>query len=244
MPRKTAVIAKRPPQNPWIPYIVTSKDPAALLPFDECVNIENRITGEGNSFEKRPGINKDWDDGTSGTDSVIGGADFWYLDSGSKVQTKVTVNEAGVFRKYSSSGAITAITNDGVALTTPTICTSLVYNGQLLMAFDGTSNRVKKYAGTGNITDLEAGFNHTTVSRESTTTTRKIVLGESYKGSSGDRIVVAGMGEATYNGNFTISSITTTTLTNDTISYTAGSSLNEASTGDTAGSVDGLAPNG
>jgi hypothetical protein len=99
MPRKTAVIAKRPPQNPWIPYIVTSKDPAALLPFDECVNIENRITGEGNSFEKRPGINKDWDDGTSGTDSVIGGADFWYLDSGSKVQTKVTVNEAGVFRR-------------------------------------------------------------------------------------------------------------------------------------------------
>jgi hypothetical protein len=238
--RRTSVIASRP----WIPWINTSKDPAALKPFDECVNIENRITGVRDSFQKRPGINKDWDSGTSGTDSVIGGSDYWYLDSGVKTQTKVTVNEAGVFRKYASDGTITAITNDGIALTTPTICSMEVYNGKLIMAFDGSSNRVKKYSGTGNITDLEAGFDHTTASRSSSGTTRTLVLAQSFKGLNGDRIVVAGVGEATYNGNFTVTSVSTTTLTNDTITYTASGALAEGSTADTGGTVDGLAPNG
>ncbi len=237
--RKTSLWALKP----WIPSINSSKDPAALEPF-ECTNIENRITGVRDSFKKREGINKDWDSGTSGTNNIIGGSDYWFLSAGVKTQTKVSLDDTGAFRKYSSSGTITAITNDGSTLTTPSVACFRTFNGKLIMAMDGSTNRVKKYSGSGNVSDLEAGYDHTTVSRSSTTTTRTIVLGESFKGVNGEKIVVAGMGEATYNGNFTVTSVTTTTLTNDTISYTAGSSLNEGSTADTGGSVDGLAPNG
>ncbi len=70
-----------------------------------------------------------------------------------------------------------------------------VFNGKLLVAMDGATNYVKKYSGTGNISDLEAGYDHTTVSKASSTTTRTVVLGESFKGESGDYAIVAGLTE-------------------------------------------------
>lgn len=77
--------------------------------------------------------------------------------------------------------------------------------------------------------------------RASSTTTRTIVFASSLLTTSpdnhrlvaGEKITVAG-GPASYNGNFTITAISTTDNANDTITYTAGSSLTETTTADTA----------
>lgn len=77
--------------------------------------------------------------------------------------------------------------------------------------------------------------------RSSSGTTRTLVFASTVNSSGpsnhklvvGEAITVAG-GPATYNGNFTVATITTTTATNDTITYTAGSSLNESSTATSA----------
>lgn len=77
--------------------------------------------------------------------------------------------------------------------------------------------------------------------RSSSGTTRTIVFASSINSTApnnhrlvvGELITVSG-GPAAYNGNWTIASITTTTVTNDTITYTAGSSLTESLTVTTA----------
>lgn len=53
----------------------------------------------------------------------------------------------------------------------------------------------------------------------------------------GEKITVAGASVASYNGSFTVATITTTTNTNDTITYTGVGSLAEALTTETAATV-------
>jgi hypothetical protein len=239
MATKTALWELRP----WVPYINTSDDPAMLKP-PACRNIENRVTGVDTALLKRGGINKDWDSGTSGSDAIVGASDFWYLSGSSKLQTKVALKADGSFQSYDpDDGTITALTNAGIAVTTPTIASMLTFNSRLIMAIDGATNRVKKYSGSGNVEDLRALFNHTTVSRASSGTTRTLVLDGPFKGSTGDSAVITGVGGTDYNGTFTITSVSTTTLPNDTIQYTSVN-LAEGTTADTGGTVHGLAPNG
>jgi len=229
---------------PWIGGMDTSSEPA-LIPENKLANAENLILGVNDSKQKREGINKDWDSGSSGNNAIIGGTDFWYLDSGAMTQKRVSIDEAGVMRSYNiTDGTISTITVDGVALSSPTIASCQVMNSTLAIAMDKTANRIKKWSGSGNATDLLAKWNHTTVSRSSSTTTRTIVLGERFKGAVGDVVVVSGMGAASYNGTFTVTAVATTSVTNDTISYTGGSSVTEGSTADTGGTIQGLAPNG
>lgn len=79
------------------------------------------------------------------------------------------------------------------------------------------------------------------LTRSSSGTTRTIVFASSVHSTGptnhrlvvGENITVTG-GPAAYNGNFTIASLATTNVTNDTITYTAGSSLTESPTSDTA----------
>ena len=58
--------------------------------------------------------------------------------------------------------------------------------------------------------------------------------------NSGDRIKVRDSGKSDYNGEFKISSITSTNTTNDTIKYTATTYLEESSTSDNAVSIQKL----
>jgi hypothetical protein len=53
----------------------------------------------------------------------------------------------------------------------------------------------------------------------------------------GDRIEVTGVGHYSYNGDFVVSEVTTTTATNDTIKYTCKEVKSESSTADTGGTV-------
>ncbi len=79
--------------------------------------------------------------------------------------------------------------------------------------------------------------------RSSSGTTRTIVFASTIKASGpsdhilcvGEAITVSSV-HASYNGNYTVATITTTTVTNDTITYTAVGSLTEASTS-SSGSV-------
>lgn len=86
----------------------------------------------------------------------------------------------------------------------------------------------------------------TVISRSSSGTTRTLVFSSSISiAAPEDRILIVGesitvtssSGLANYTGNFTITGISTTTITNDTITYTAGSSLAEGATATTALSV-------
>ncbi len=79
------------------------------------------------------------------------------------------------------------------------------------------------------------------ITRSSSGTTRTLVFDASVSTSGPDnhKLVVGEAftstgGPASYNGNYVVASITTTTITNDTITYTAVGSLNESDTADTA----------
>lgn len=242
MPRKTQLWQLLP----WIGGLNTSLDPA-MIPESQLTNAENVVTGVNNSKQKREGINKNWDDVAAGsTDAIIGAADYWYYSGGSMLQKRVSLNEAGTMRWYNSSGAATSITVGGVAYSSPTIASCKVMNSLFIVACDGTSNRVKKWSGSGNAADLRATWAHTTISRASSGTTRTIVLGQSFKGVSGDYVVITGLTESagTYNGTWAVTGVSTTTVSNDTIQYTSTGSFTETTTGDTGGTVHGLAPNG
>lgn len=230
---------------PWVGGLNTSLDPH-LIPENQLVNAENVVTGVNVSKRKREGINKDWDDQTSGANAIIGGSDFWYYSGGSMLQKRVAIDASGALKSYDSSGAATSVTVSGVALSSPTIASMRTMNSMLMIATDGSSNRIKKWTGTGSATDLRSKWEHTTVSRASSGTTRTVVLGEGFYGVTGDYIVVTGLTESagTYNGTWTVASVGTTSVTNDTITYTATGSVAEGTTADTGGEVNSLAPNG
>jgi hypothetical protein len=214
-----------------------------VLGPNEVVQAENIVRGANGSVRKREGIDKNWDDETSGSTAIIGGLDYWYLSSGVKTQLKMSVDADGTFRSYSSAGAHTELTVDGVALSSPTNADSIAANNLALFAMDGTSNRIKKYSGTGNVDDLQQTWDQTSVSRSSSGTTRTLVLDNTFRGITGDYVVITG-GPADYNGTFQVTGTSTTTSPDDTITYTASGSLSEGTTADTSMTLQGLAPNG
>lgn len=231
---------------PWLGGINTSSEPA-LIPENQCQNIENAFSGLNDAKSKRRGINKNWDGRSTNasTHAVIGGSDFNFYSNATMEQKRISIDDSGSIRVFDpDDGTSSALTVSGVSLVSPTIATIQVINSLLIASMDGTSNRIKKVQGDNTCTDLLSRWDHTTISRSSSGTTRTVVLGQPFKGSVNDYAVLSGMGQSTYNGTFVVTAISTTTLTNDTIAYTVGSSLSEGSTGDTAGTVQGLAPNG
>ena len=228
--------------KPWPPRVNTSLDPATVPP-GTLIEAKNPITGIDNSLRKRPGIDKNFDDVTSGTVPIIGGGDFWYLSGGIKNQSRIAIDASGVFRSYTASGVNTALTVDGTTLVSPSIGATINNTNLFITAMDGTANRIKKWDGTNNVTDLLNKLEHTSISRASSGTTRTLVLGNSFKGLLGDIVVVTD-GPSDYNGTFEVTAISTTTNSNDTIQYTGGASLTEGTTADTTMTINGLAPNG
>jgi hypothetical protein len=238
MPRQTRTWRAKP----WPPRVITSLDPA-VIPAGSLTEAKNIITGINDSLRKRPGIDKNWDDVTSATDAIIGGGDFWYLSGGIKTQNRVAVDATGAWRSYTAGGVTASLTVDGVALTAPTIASTINNTNLFIAAFDGSTNRIKKWDGTNNVTDLLSKLAHTSVSRASSGTTRTLVLDNTFKGAIGDYIVITD-GPSDYNGTFAVTAVSTTTATNDTVQYTGDDPLTETTAADTSMTIQGLAPHG
>lgn len=176
-----------------------------------------------------------------GTQTAVGTIDFWRGTS-SKVQSTVTVMSDGTI--YSTSGGVRkAISVTGLAWNTPLTNASLeVFGNKVFFAVSGANNFMKYWDGTNSVVDIPASFYSSTVSRASSGTARTIVMNYTVPLQVGNTVVIQGMGNAAYNGTFTVSSLTTTTITNDTVHFTGTSSLTEASTPDVAGILGGTAP--
>lgn len=181
---------------PWIQGMDTSSE-KGMVPPGMLRKSENVITDINNSKTKRKGIDKNWDSVTSGTDSIIGLADYWYLSGGTKTRVKVSLDDTGQFRKYDfDDGDATALTDDGLTMSSPTIASMEVINNEVIIATDGSSNRIKKWNATsGNVEDLLNKFEHTISASSSSTTVRSVTLGERPKMELGDYVVVTGMDE-------------------------------------------------
>jgi hypothetical protein len=81
-----------------------------------------------------------------------------------------------------------------------------------------------------------------TTHRSSSGTTRTLVFASTLSSAgpsnhrlvAGENITIASAGSASYNGNFTVTALSTTNVANDTITFTGVGALNEASTAETA----------
>jgi hypothetical protein len=221
-------------QLPWVGGLNTSLDESMIPPnqLTVCSNVQFDTRG---SRKKRDGINHNFDSNTTGTNSIIGLHDYWYGTS-TRLNKLVSVTSDGKVYSY-TSGTATQLTVGGTAWSgTLTTCSMITFGNILIIAVDGSSN-VMKYWNGDNSTPLQDIFNdykNNTLTRASSGTTRTIVFKEAFKGTNGSTVIVAFSGDAThYNGTFTVTGVSTTTVANDTITYTATSSLTESATADT-----------
>jgi hypothetical protein len=177
----------------------------------------------------------------SGTQVVLGEIDFWY-GATTKTQALVTLMSDGTV--YATTGGKrVAISVTGNSWTTPlTTCSMTVFGNKVFFAVSGANNYMKYWDGTNPVVDVPAAWNTSTLQRSSSGTTRTIVMNYTVPVQVGNTLVVQNMGNSAYNGTFTISSITTTNMSNDTLVFTGTSSLTESTTTDTGGIVGGLAP--
>jgi hypothetical protein len=231
---------------PWLGGINTSAEPA-LIPENQCQNIENAFSGLNEAKAKRKGIDKAWDGRTtySGSNVIIGGSDFHFYSDSQMQQTRIAIDSNGAIRAYDpDDGSSEVISVSGVSLASPTIANVAVINSLFIAAMDKSANRIKKISGDMSCTDLLSRWGHTTISRSSSGTTRTIVLGQTFKGAVGDYIVASGLANSDYNGTCQVTAVSTTSLTNDTIAYTGTATLSQSTTADTGGTIHGLAPNG
>jgi hypothetical protein len=165
------------------------------------------------------------------------------------VRAFVSLDTNRVFRSYTSGGVSSVIPDDGRAWTGPSDEPSmLTFNNRLLAAIKGNmTDLIKVWDGTGSFVDLKNVYNQRVfgTGRSSAGTTRTLVLTATFKGQNGDDIIVSdasGPNASFYNGTYPVTSVTTTNITNDTITYTATGILNEAGTADAAITLDGTAP--
>lgn len=239
MPPRTQLLQ----QLPWNPKLLTSLN-EAMIPSNGCTQLDNIVSDERNAVVKREGFNHNYDGQTAGTALVIGQHDFWFGTSGSRSQRKMRLQSDGVV-KSDNAGTITTLTVGGTAWSgTLDTCSMITYNNKVIMAVNGTTNNVKYWDGNNsNATlDLYSNAGYKSISRSSSGTSRTIVLNKTVTTIIGTTFVVLGMGSASYNGTFVLGSLSTTTLTNDTITFTGTGALTELSTADTGGTFGGLAP--
>lgn len=231
MPSRTQLFL----QLPWIGGVNTSID-EAMIPPNQLTVADNVVFDTRGSRKKREGIDYNWDSNSSSSNTVICKHDFWYGDT-TRTQKLVSVLSNGTVYAYSSTGTATAITNIGAAWSgTLTSASMITYNNKCFIAVSGAGNVVKYYDGTNPLQDLNSDYDLVTISRASSTTTRTLVFNKGFPGANGSTVVVSGLGNSNkYNGTFTVASVSTTTVTNDTITYTGTSSLTEATTADTGG---------
>ncbi len=226
---------------PWTGGLNSSNDEGAI-PAGDLVIQDNIVIGANDSKKSRESIDHNFDNVANGALTVVGQHDYWFGSAGSKTQRRMRVMSDGTIRSE-TGGTTTALTVNGKAWSgTLTSASMVTFNEKLIIAVTGSTNVVKYWTGSGAVEDLPGGLGQASAARSSATTTRTIRLGTSFLGVVGDYVIVSGMGAASYNGTFEVLTITTGSVTNDTITYTAGTSVNEGNTADTAGTITLVAP--
>lgn len=227
-------------QLPWIGGLNTSLD-ESMIPPHQLTVADNILFSTRGSRKKREGIKHSWDGETSGTDKIVGLHEFWYGTS-SRTQKLVGINSAKALYSYTSAGTRATLTDGGTAWTgTPTNASMETFNNQCIIANDIAGNCVKRWDGTNAVKDLFSDYGLVSISRASSGTTRTLIFTAGFPAANGSTVVVSGASVASYNGTFTVTGVTTTSVSNDTITFTS-TALTEGTTADTGITVGALAP--
>lgn len=228
---------------PWQGGVNASLDPA-LIGQGELTRADNVLFDTKESKKPRNGMDFSWDDVDQSDVSIYGLHEFWYgLDARSRVF--VSLNTEGELKSYTSGGVHSVISVEGAEWSEKLDQISmLTFNNRLIIAVNGDHNTVKIWDATGSAKDLKNILNQKLYSngRSSSGLVRTLILSAAFKGVLGDRIIVSQASNGAYNGTFEVTGVSTTNVTNDTISYSATSSLTESGVNDTALTVDGIAP--
>lgn len=234
---------------PWIGGVNTSQDDS-LIPPNQLVRADNCIFDTKGTRRKREGIKYNWDNVTP-ADASIRGLHEFYFGVQSKSKRILSVASDRTVRSYTTGGIASTLTDAGLPWTGVIGQTAFqTFNNRAVMAVDGDQNLMKLWDGiTSTVEDLRTVYDHAlaTNGRSSIGTTRTLVLNGPFTGVAGDYVVVSGASGATasqYNGTYVVDAVSNTNVPNDTITYTAATSLNEGAQSDVTLLVDGTAPQG
>lgn len=220
---------------PWSGGLNSSLD-ESMIPANQLTVADNIIFDTRGSRKMRDGINHSWDSLTAGTDSVVGLHDYWFGGS-TRSQRLVQVHASGAIHAI-NAGTATLVSDGGKPWIGTLDNASLVtFNNKAFIAVPGASNRMKYWDGSGGLVDVFNSLQNPTVSRSSSGTTRTLVFKSAVTIEPSDEIVVTGCPISAYNGSFTVATVTTTTVTNDTITYVGTGALAEGLTVDTVTTV-------
>lgn len=138
----------------WGQGLNTNADPSMVAP-GELVQADHIIMGTRRSKKKRDGMDHGWDSLSTGSLSVLRQHDFWYGTS-SKTQTLMSIYSDKSFKRIAlGDGTVTALTDAGTAWSgTITRVSTATFNNLCIMASDVSGNKIKQYAGSGNVEDL------------------------------------------------------------------------------------------
>lgn len=234
-------------QLPWTGGVNDSVDEALITP-NELIQADHVVFESRSYRKKRDGLKYNFDNAPLSDTSIIGLHEYWFGDQ-SRIQRLVGITSNRTISSYTSGGTRTVLADTGRPWTGELENASmLTFNNRVIMAVTGLNNTIKKWNGSGAVEDLRNILNQSLFSsgRSSSGTTRTLVLSTTFKGVNGDFIVVsnASSNQAFYNGTYQITSVSTTNVNNDTITYEGPGVLVEAGFNDTALIVDGTAPQG
>lgn len=185
---------------------------------------------------------------------VVGGIDFWFGSEDAKAQWLISVLDNGAVY-YTSAGVRTRLTDTGTPWTGPLTEANLeVFQNKVIIAVSGANNVMKYWDGdpSSTLTDLPANLYGVagsvftlipSISRESAGTTRTLIFDTVIPSSDldvADKMIVTG-GPAAYAGVHTVASRTVVGSTTK-YTFTASSSLTEASTPDVTMNIGVDAP--
>lgn len=234
-------------QLPWVGGVNTSVDDS-MIPPNQLVQADNVIFDFRGTRKKRESIKFNFDDRALSDNNEYGLFEFWFGIS-SRQKKFVSANGGKEIHSYSTGGISTLIGDNGFPWTGITDQFSfLTFNNKLFIATTGNNNTIKQWDGSSpTVQDVINRYGHTSTFRSSLGTTRTIVLDSTFKGLNGDIIVVSGAtgpNAAFYNGSRSVTTIFTTSATNDTITFEDPTLLTEAPTADTTIQINGTAPLG
>ena len=126
---------------PWRGGLNLTQNRAMIQP-NQLQVADNVIMGPDFSKKRRKGINFDWDDAASSTDSIIGLHDFWFGASG-RSQVLVAVDSAKNFYTY-DGGVRTSRTTASAWSSDISRVSMLTFNNRCLIAVDGAGNVIKE----------------------------------------------------------------------------------------------------
>lgn len=139
-------------QLPWDGGLNASLD-EAMIPTAQLTVADNIVMDSRGSKRKREGISHNWDNATSGTDSIIALHDFWW-GTATRTQRMLGISSTGNITSY-ASGVRTALTDAGTAWTgTLTSASILTFNNKAIFAVDGATNVIKMWDGSSSVADL------------------------------------------------------------------------------------------